>query len=1186
MDWSSVKREHVEWAIKKYIEEDFEYSEPYLYYILYNDKKLPSNYIRGLAYEFATGEPLNLNGFNGEEDTVNFFKKFGYTVEKIHNAIRRKYLLVGDDISDLAIFEILNTFFDKDYKGYQKGWADLNSEYAAWFPKFEIINEAQDYSNELSSDGRSIVEIKHNGTEQSVNEDSKYHEKKRLVFGRINRKFQFLGVFKRSIVSGTEKLTYRYDQIAVGINLSSFELVQDTPLYDFSKISQLMDDFGLDNNYISSVMCQVGEKGTTVHYDENNNCILLYSTNDTSDAIRKAATMNGRTVVFSSVSLSKEDIEKRIIDERKKDCRNIICVTDGNKVLHPSQAVNYQPHEFILFTNSNLIRTLEIMGGGIPVTNLLFNKYDAVWVSAAVLSYKKYHKDGCRDIAEFRFQQKQIRDTAKQIIGTEVENARISQWCCGDHKNHSYSYLREVESSYRRLAFLGELDGREVPSALDETIELETSDGKITVKQLIDFVENEYSTMNTMKSQDINKQNLKDLIEKIFKEYSIEKENDFTDNQLANFLRNDAPGIVQTALSLPKDKDYYVKGSPGKGNWAKIPWVGVFNKKVAQSPQDGVYVIYLLSADCQTLYLTFNQGCSELSKTFGQDTPKILRERAKKMIPMLDNHGFKSDEDICLGESLNNRSELYQKGCVFYKSYEMKNLPNDEELRADLINMVKIYEQYIEKFVTFDKNIILYGPPGTGKTYNTAIYAVAICDQKSLIEIETMPYDKVLERYKELKDKEKRIAFTTFHQSYGYEEFIEGIKPKVECDSNDIEYIIKDGVFKSFCEKACQEKAETKSAKTRNGARVWCVILGGSKNRDLKQKCFKEGTIRIGGKSISEEVTYNTEGLNEQERRILLNFQDEMKVGDVVVVRSSASSVDGIGIVSGIAEYDNSVEQYPRKRKVDWLCYGEDIEIIDINGGIKLEIKSVYELSRISATDILSRIPVKPNVFIIDEINRGNISKIFGELITLIEPTKRKGADEAMEVVLPYSNKTFSVPNNVYIIGTMNTADRSIALMDTALRRRFQFIEKMPDANILRTIGADKVKDGNTELDVAAMLECINKRIEYLFDREHTIGHAFFTELKYKPTVEKLASIFKKSVIPLLQEYFYDDYSKIMLVLGDNDTQKEHKFIIATKTPKSSIFKGDISDIDIPDYSYCINDEAFNNIQSYIEIIG
>ncbi|MGI6169087.1 MAG: McrB family protein [Christensenellales bacterium] len=335
-----------------------------------------------------------------------------------------------------------------------------------------------------------------------------------------------------------------------------------------------------------------------------------------------------------------------------------------------------------------------------------------------------------------------------------------------------------------------------------------------------------------------------------------------------------------------------------------------------------------------------------------------------------------------------------------------------------------------------EKNLIFYGPPGTGKTYYTAIYAVAICDNQSSIEdVSKRPYKEVLRRYNQLKD-EKRVVFTTFHQSYGYEEFIEGIKPKMdEDDKSNLEYSIKSGVFKEFCDKAAQDP-------------------------------------------------------------------------------------------------DNS------------------------------------------------------HVFIIDEINRGNISKIFGELITLIEANKRQGAEEEMEAILPYSSKPFSVPDNVYIIGTMNTADRSIALMDTALRRRFQFEEMMPDPQVLRDIGADKISDAGQELDVAEMLNTINKRIEYLYDREHTIGHAFFTGLNEKSTVKDLANIFRKSIIPLLQEYFYEDYSKIMLVLGDDGKEKENRFILATELKTDEVFRGDVSDFDLPEYSYEINEKAFDAIESYIGIKG
>ena len=191
--------------------------------------------------------------------------------------------------------------------------------------------------------------------------------------------------------------------------------------------------------------------------------------------------------------------------------------------------------------------------------------------------------------------------------------------------------------------------------------------------------------------------------------------------------------------------------------------------------------------------------------------------------------------------------------------------------------------------------------------------------------------------------------------------------------------------------------------------------------------------------------------------------------------------------------------------------------------------------------------------------------------------------EEEAGAILPYSGEKFSVPENVYILGTMNTADRSIALMDTALRRRFQFVEMMPDSDVLREIGADKVED----LDVAEMLDKINERISFLYDREHTIGHAFFTKLAQNPTVEVLKSIFEKSVIPLLQEYFYEDYQKIQLVLGDNGkSDPATKFITDEEVKVKNIFKGNADDvIDLPEKKYSINRAAFYNIESYKQII-
>ena len=353
--------------------------------------------------------------------------------------------------------------------------------------------------------------------------------------------------------------------------------------------------------------------------------------------------------------------------------------------------------------------------------------------------------------------------------------------------------------------------------------------------------------------------------------------------------------------------------------------------------------------------------------------------------------------------------------------------------------LIPFYEYIIEKREKDNSmnnssgdNIILYGPPGTGKTYNTVNYAVAICDGEVIDNVEKKEYSDNLKRYNDLK-KEGYIEFVTFHQSYGYEEFIEGIKPEVDSNTQDVKYKIEDGIFKKFC---------------------------------------------------------------------------------------------------STAKKDSS----------------------------------------------------KRFVFIIDEINRGNVSKIFGELITLIEKTKREGMDEQTSAVLPYSQVEFSVPSNVYIIGTMNTADRSISLMDTALRRRFRFHEKMPDVGILRDVHADDV-DG---IDVAEMLKKMNERISYLYDREHTIGHAFFTELKDPDlrNVETLGNIFKKSIIPLLQEYFYEDYHKIQLVLGDNAKKADDIKIILDEVVKvKDVFMGDVGDIDdLPEKKYMINTDALSNPDSYKQI--
>lgn len=704
---------------------------------------------------------------------------------------------------------------------------------------------------------------------------------------------------------------------------------------------------------------------------------------------------------------------------------------------------------------------------------------------------------------------------------------------------------------------------------------------------------------------------LREFIERFIKEYPNEKKKSLANNSFANFITNGVPKNIFETDIIKRD-EYIVKGSVGQGEWANVPWVAIYDKNITTSAQKGEYIVYLLSVYDKILYLTFNQGCTELRNKYSKiETIKKLKENSSFIQKNIESRGF-SKENInllCEGEK-NAKAEMYEAGCIFSKAYNIENLPEEYELREDLKNMIDIYKEFVslknsisknkqyderdgKNMNNSDLNTILYGPPGTGKTYNTVNYAVAICENKNIEDVQSEEYEKVLHRYNELK-KEGRIAFTTFHQSFGYEEFIEGIKPIVGDEKKDIGYTIEAGIFKKFCVTAGKKAIiAAKNMPDVSNAKVWCVLLDKRGVSDLKKKCFEEGSIRIGWDKEPETITTDTVGLNEMARRVLLNFQDEMDIGDIIVTQRSNKTIDGIGIVMGDYEYVKEEGLWPRKRKVKWLMIGKEIDITELNAGIKLDRKSVYPLDRISADKILSLVnnpkevvletEMKPFVFVIDEINRGNISKIFGELITLIEDTKREGKMEQASAVLPYSGELFSVPSNVYILGTMNTADRSIALMDTALRRRFQFVEMMPDTKVLRNIGADKVDN----LDVATMLEKINERITFLYDREHTIGHAFFTELKDDPTIETLASIFEKSIIPLLQEYFYEDYQKIQLVLGDNGkTDPSTKFILDEEVKVKNIFKGDAADVvDLPEKKYTINKEAFLNIESYKQIL-
>lgn len=454
-------------------------------------------------------------------------------------------------------------------------------------------------------------------------------------------------------------------------------------------------------------------------------------------------------------------------------------------------------------------------------------------------------------------------------------------------------------------------------------------------------------------------------------------------------------------------------------------------------------------------------------------------------------------------------------------------------------------------------NLIMYGPPGTGKTYHTIDKAVEIIAPE---EYDPNSHDANRIIYKKLLDQ-GNIVFTTFHQSYSYEDFIEGIKPQLNLDpdgiSQELEYQIVDGLFKETTLAASEQISFVKTKDTGmalppelfNENNVFKISLGDTLNSEddsIYKYCLQNNCIAIGwgedidftgvknrkeirekyndnGVSITGQMDFNISAI---ERLVIW-----MEENNLILISNGNRKLRAIARVSGGYYCDPTAPiGYNQFRKVEWLK-------IDLNIPVKefypkfFSQQSIYLMFRDQIDKSFFTSPKSSEsdkytkyVIIIDEINRGNVSQIFGELITLIEDDKRSGENEALEITLPYSKKLFSVPPNLYIIGTMNTADRSVEALDTALRRRFSFEEMLPNPEIL----IDKTLT-DSKISLVTLLSILNDRIEILVDRDHTIGHAFFMELS---NIEELQNVFADKVIPLLQEYFYGDYGKMEMVIG------------------------------------------------------
>jgi len=440
------------------------------------------------------------------------------------------------------------------------------------------------------------------------------------------------------------------------------------------------------------------------------------------------------------------------------------------------------------------------------------------------------------------------------------------------------------------------------------------------------------------------------------------------------------------------------------------------------------------------------------------------------------------------------------------------------------------------------KNVVLYGAPGTGKTYDVPEFAVRLCDPAFMA---TEPNrEEIVSRYNQLKT-EKRIAFTTFHQSLDYEDWIEGLRPFVN-ENNQVTYEIESGIFKKLCEEAERPVVKDKQVGIADNAVVWKVSLAGTGDNPVRSDCMKNSYIRIGwdgyGPVISDETdwsVYNGEG-----KQILDAYINKMKIGDIVMSCYSSQTIDAIGVVVSDYEFDDSLPNYKRVRRVNWLVKNINENIVEMNDGKTMTLGTVYRLNSITLDNVKSILEKydtsskmeendKAYVMVIDELNRGNVSKVFGELITLLEADKRKGRINAESVVLPYSKKAFHIPNNVYLIATMNTADRSLGSLDYAIRRRFAFIAEKPfgldvegfDEDLFEKVSSLFVKNFDdykeSGWDQTMKLEPADTLSEEYKPEDVWIGHSYFL-MQDEEGEDNTSNRLLYEIIPLLEEYVRD----------------------------------------------------------------
>ena len=508
----------------------------------------------------------------------------------------------------------------------------------------------------------------------------------------------------------------------------------------------------------------------------------------------------------------------------------------------------------------------------------------------------------------------------------------------------------------------------------------------------------------------------------------------------------------------------------------------------------------------------WNTGVNEKSCKFGVISEKPISNDYENFDGKPTAFWNKFDS---ISEVLNQREFIFsaidkelnrtqKSGFLGSSKKELEKMAFDVDFRKEVLDQLKkitITDEPMKntgKTPAIPLNQILFGAPGTGKTYHTKKMAVEIINGKK-----ERTREEINKEYEELIEA-GQIVFTTFHQSLSYEDFIEGIKP--ETIDGNVTYEVKDGIFKQLCSCAIEQRPKNSDIEIYDFDKGWNDLIAEAEQNLLSDSMLLLPVLTQDKGVYVTEITDNGN----------LKIKPKNSRLDIDYIVSYNRTKKLQGVFSDLSVVKNIDKEF---RSViggsNSTAYWAVLNFI--NNKIKENNRIIPDYEE-----------PKTHVLIIDEINRGNVSAIFGELITLLEEDKRKGNPEHTEVVLPYSGKKFSVPNNVCIIGTMNTADRSVEALDTALRRRFSFVEMQPKPDILSKVG---------NVDLSKLLETINQRIEVLIDKDHQIGHSYFIGIQ---DLNGLKRTFKDKIIPLLEEYFYGDFGKIGLVLGG-------KFIEQTK---------------------------------------